>query len=137
VSEARFSLPYCLAAALVDGTLSPASFTDAAVTRPAALDLIARIEMTVDPALRADVPVTESLERGTVLVTLADGRTVEQVADVPHGHPDDPLTAEELEGKFLACAEGALAPEAALRALDALRDVAGLNRIDRLTSLLH
>ncbi len=137
VSEARFSLPYCLAAALVDGTLAPASFTEAAIARPDVLALVERTRMGIDGELRADVPVTESMERGTVIVTLADGRTLEHATTVPHGHPDDPLTAAELDGKFLACAEGALAPDAAGRALDALRRVGGLNRIDRLTTLLH
>ncbi|MCC7275690.1 MAG: MmgE/PrpD family protein [Alphaproteobacteria bacterium] len=137
VAEARFSLPYCLAAALLDGTLSPASFDDAAIRRPEVLALIERIGMAVDPVLRADVPVTESIERGTVVVTLADGSRLTRAVDVPHGHPDDPLTAAELDGKFLACAEGALPTAAARRALDALGGVARLNRIDLLTALLH
>ncbi|MGE0717585.1 MAG: MmgE/PrpD family protein [Alphaproteobacteria bacterium] len=139
VSQARFSLPYCLAAALLDGTLTPASFNEAAIRRPEALALIERIQMAVDsnPELSADVPVTESRERGTVVVKLADGRVLERIIDVPHGHPDDPLTADELDGKFMACAEGILAPAAARRALDALGGVGRLNRIDLLTAVLH
>ena len=137
IAQARFSLPYCLAATLVDGTLLPTSFTEAAIARPEVRALLDRVEMKVDRNLRGDVPVTESIERGTVVVLLSDGRSLRQAVTVPHGHPDDPLTADELDGKFLACAAGVLAPDTARRALDAMRRIDGINRIDRLTALLH
>jgi 2-methylcitrate dehydratase PrpD len=135
--EARFSLPYCLAAAIVDGTLTPASFSPQAVDRPAIRALLGKVAMEVDPELRGNVPVTESRERGTVRVRLADGGTVERAVTVPHGHPEDPLTSEELDGKFLACADGTLRAERVGAALEMLHGLGRLDRVDRLTRLLH
>jgi 2-methylcitrate dehydratase PrpD len=136
-SEARFSLPYCLAAALEDGTLGMRSFTDAAIARPSITALIERIEMRVDPELRGNRPVNEATERATLLVSLADGRKLREVQEVPHGHPDSPLSEEELGAKFLDCARDALPPRRAAAALEQLQRFEGLNRIEEVTALLR
>ena len=136
-SEARFSLPYCLAAAVVDGTLSMASFSEAAIARPALRPLMDRTSMRVDPELRGDAPVVGSFERGTLSVHLRDGgiRTVSRT--VPHGHSDDPLTEAELDAKFRDCSRGVLAEETMEQTLAALRRFDALDRVSALTSLLR
>lgn len=136
-SEARFSLPYCLAAAMQDGTLNMASFTPEAIARPSLLPLMERIEMRVDPELRGNLPVNESSERGTVLVSLADGSTRREVSTVPRGHPEAPLSEAELGAKFLDCARDALPPPRAAAALERLQRFEGLNRIEEVTALLR
>jgi 2-methylcitrate dehydratase PrpD len=136
-SEARFSLPYCLAATLEDGTLTMASFSESAIARPSIRALIERIEMQVDPALAGDKPVNEATERATLRVSLADGRFLQEVRDVPHGHPDDPLSEDELGAKFLDCARGALPPDRAAAALERLQRFDRLNRIEEVTTLLR
>jgi len=136
-SEARFSLPYCLAAAMEDGTLNMASFTPEAIARPSLVPLMERIEMRVDPELRGDLPVNESSERGIVLVSLADGSTRREVRVVPKGHPGDPLTDADLGAKFLECAGDVLSPARAAAALERLQRFEGLNRIEEITTLLR
>jgi 2-methylcitrate dehydratase PrpD len=136
-AEARFSLPYCLAAALEDGTLGMASFTEAAVARPSITALIERIAMQVDPELRGDRPVSEATERATLLVRLADGSERREVRVVPHGHPGDPLDEDELGAKFLDCAQGALPRDRAAQALARLQRFEGLNRMQEVTALLQ
>jgi 2-methylcitrate dehydratase PrpD len=49
--EAKFSVPYCLAATLLHGHLSLAHFEDAKVARPEIRDLMARIQVTADSAV--------------------------------------------------------------------------------------
>ena len=107
-NEARFSLPYCLAAALHDGTLTLGSFSDAAVARPELVPLMERVTMRVDPELSADRAVTESFERGTVTVTLTDGRVLKEAVLTPRGHPGAPLTEDDVARKFRDCAGDAL-----------------------------
>jgi 2-methylcitrate dehydratase PrpD len=136
-AEARFSLPYCLAAALEDGTLGMASFTEAAIARPSITALIERIAMQVDLELRGDRPVSEATERATLLVRLADGSERREVRVVPHGHPGDPLGEDELGAKFLDCAQGALPRDRAAQALARLQRFEGLNRMQEVTALLR
>jgi 2-methylcitrate dehydratase PrpD len=136
-SEARFSLHYCLAAAMEDGTLNMASFTPAAIARPSLVALMDRIEMRVDPELRGDRPVSEAEERATLLVSFADGSMRREVRVVPHGHPEDPLAEAELAVKFLDCARDALPPDRAAAALERLQRFERLNRIEEVTALLR
>lgn len=128
-NEARFSLPYCLAAALSDGTLNVASFSEAAVTREALVPLMERVTMRLDPELTADRAVTESFERGTVTVTLTDGSMRREAVLTPRGHPGQPLTDDDLARKFRDCAAGALAPPEIDAALDILARFAALDSI--------
>lgn len=136
-NEARFSLPYCLASALADGTLTNASFSPAALQRPALVPLMKSVTMTVDPELTADRPVTESFERGTIDVTLVSGERKRVAVRTPHGHPDDPLSAAELEAKFRDCATGVLSPGAIDTVLDHLAAFGSLERVKTLTAALR
>jgi 2-methylcitrate dehydratase PrpD len=128
VAEARFSLPYCLAAALHDGPLTPRSFTPEAIARPQVLDVLNRTEMHLDPEQPASRSIADAVETGIVRVFLRDGSIREARSVTPHGHPRDPLTGAELDHKFRACAEaGGMAPDAADQALDLLSRFAMLN----------
>ena len=98
--EGKFSLQYGVAAALLDERPGMASFTDAAVNRPEAQALLARVE--VDPT-----PGGEDLLAGHVEIE-ADGRTAR--LDLPPGAPARPPSEEELGAKVADCA-GALADE--------------------------
>lgn len=132
-NEARFSLPYCLATALVDGTITTSSFSSEALTRPALVPLMNSVSMTVDPELTADRPVTESFERGTIDVTLRSGERKRVAVLTPRGHPDAPLTDAELEEKLRQCAAGVLAPATIDAALERLRT---FDRADGVEALL-
>ncbi|MDB5414554.1 MAG: 2-methylcitrate dehydratase [Rubritepida sp.] len=136
-NEARFSLNYCLAAALVQGTLNKASFSPQSLARAELVPLIECVTMTVDPELTADRPVTESFERGTVHVTLRDGTRRTAVALAARGHPSAPLSDAELEAKFRDCASGVIEPEAVDAALDHLARLGSLERIASLTATLR
>lgn len=135
-NEARFSLPYCLAATLADGTLTTASFTPEAIARPALRPIMECVTVTVDPELTADRPVTESFERGTLDVMLTDGTCRRAAVLVPRGHPEAPLTEAELEAKFRDCAAGALPPAAVDAALEQLSRFGRLAQVSELTATL-
>lgn len=133
-NEARFSLPYCLAAALQDGTLTVGSFSQQAVTRAALVPLMERVIMRTDPELMADRAVTESFERGTVTVTLTDGRVLKETVLTPRGHPGAPLSEDDLARKFCDCAEGAL-PEARIE--EALALLARFGALETMAPLME
>lgn len=120
-SEARFSLPYCIATALIDGEVTPASFTEQAIGRPELAALLPRIRMTVDPELHGNAPVGESIERATVTVRRRDGEVLRERVHAPRGHPENPLDDALIAGKFRACAHDVIGDEPTRRAFDALR----------------
>ena len=92
---AKFSLPYLLASIFVRGRAGLAEFTDEAVRDPGVLSVARRVSYELDPTI--DYPRQFV---GDVEVTLADGRTLRERQDRPHGGPDAPLSRTEVEAKF-------------------------------------
>jgi 2-methylcitrate dehydratase PrpD len=112
--QGKFSLPYAVAATLLDGRPGIDSFTDEAVARPAAQALLARVD--VDAAAGGDWLLAGDV---AIELTLADGSTLHAQLDLPPGAPDRPPSAGELAEKVADCT-GDLADEVlALDWLDA------------------
>jgi 2-methylcitrate dehydratase PrpD len=108
--EAKFSLTFCAALALVRGRASEADFTDAAAREPA----LARLEALVTVDTDETFSYTQAMP-ARVRVELEGGRRLEGYMDTPRGRPANPLSRAELEEKFLSLAAGPLSPGGAAR----------------------
>jgi 2-methylcitrate dehydratase PrpD len=132
--EAKFSMEYCLAAALLDGRISLASFSEEAVLRPQAQELLRRAEMVEG---EQGQPIVGP---ATVTVILDDDSQHTRHVETPRGDPKAPLTWEELVAKYKDCAAGILPDAATARSaaiiadLEAATDVRELMGIVCLTS---
>lgn len=122
--QAKFSMQYCVAAALTDGSVTLGSFTLDQVERPEVQELMERIEMVA-------VPVEG--ETTEVEVTLKDGRRLFYADAPPKGHPLNPLKLAEVEAKFRSCA----AFMAGSRANAALTTLARLEELDDIRALMR
>jgi 2-methylcitrate dehydratase PrpD len=133
--DAQFSLPYSVAASLIDGRVGLDTYAPARLGDPRVLELAARVTHAVDPDSR--YPETFP---GWVRVRLRDGRVLEARAPDGRGSVARPLPAEALVDKFRDNAGRALPPprvaaieRAALR-LDGLHDVRALTALCRVAS---
>jgi 2-methylcitrate dehydratase PrpD len=93
--DAKFSLPWSVAALIVDGDISVDTYDLDSVKRPAVGDVSARVNSIVTPAtgVAADAP-------GKVEVTLTDGTVIVGEIERSLGGPDRPLSDEQLLTKF-------------------------------------
>lgn len=98
--EAKFSIFYISAAAIVHGAAGPNQFTDSAVQNSVVTDLSTRVEAQIDPAV--------SEEEAWVAVTLRDGTVLEKHVEHAVGSVQNPLTNAQLEFKFSDQAQTAL-----------------------------
>lgn len=91
---AKFSLPWSVAALLLDGELGVSSFTDASIARADVSELASRVEVTLahDDTVAADAA-------GEVVVVLHDGTEITGSVPRSAGGPDNPLTDEALRDK--------------------------------------
>ena len=124
--EAKFSMPFCAAAAVIDGRVGIDSFESRRLRDPGIAAFLPQVTMTVDPSLGRDRP---ALTQARVHVHLRDGRSVTAEADGARGYPEQPASDAELAEKFLACATRTVSAPAADEALGLLQ------RLDRLSDV--
>jgi 2-methylcitrate dehydratase PrpD len=132
-AQAKFSMEYCLAVALLDGDCGIAQFKPERVARADVQALLRRATTSVDPA----IAYRNGVYPGTVTIRLKDGRELQRSAEEAKGHPDFPLSIDELRTKFLDCATQTIALPRAEAAFAALATLETVPRIADLTSLLE
>jgi len=120
VFEAKFSLPYCLAAAMVVGSVRVDAFTDERLKDPAIRRLMGRVEMAVEPKLDAAFPRQRA---AVVEIETSDGRHLSHYAPTRKGDPDAPLNDAELNDKARELIAPMLGVAAATALLDALWNI--------------
>ncbi len=131
--EAKFSLQFCMAVAVVRRRAGLREFTDEAVHDPAIQALEERVVVEVDPELEA---LGFEHVRAKVAVETTDGRTLAGQADVAIGHPLKPMSRAQLEDKFRECAEGVISPEQAARVIEAVWALESLESVGTLAAAL-
>jgi 2-methylcitrate dehydratase PrpD len=114
-SEAKFSLPYVIAHALVHGSVRLDAFGEARMAEAPIRALMQRVRVAADAQLSAAFPKQRAAR---VAVLLKDGRKVEHFAPCRKGDPEAPLTDAEINAKYdeLAAPVIGEAQAAALRA---------------------
>jgi 2-methylcitrate dehydratase PrpD len=132
--EAKFSMPFCAAAAVAYGRVGIDTFEAERVQDPIVRALLPRVAMHVDPALDNDAP---PLTQAHVSVHLRSGRVLTMAANGARGSPDRPATNEELEAKFVACARRSISEASAERALTMLRRFETLEDVRELLASLE
>jgi 2-methylcitrate dehydratase PrpD len=131
--EAKFSMPFCVAAAVAFGGVGIDAFEAAQLRDPRVAALMPRVAMRVDPALPGAAP---ALTQARVTVTLKNGRTLRKGANGARGYPSQPASDEELGQKFLTCARRTLPYDAAIRALEVVRRLESVEDVRTITEAL-
>ncbi|HET9217506.1 MAG TPA: MmgE/PrpD family protein [Terriglobia bacterium] len=129
--EAKFSMPFCAAAAIVFGPPSLETFEESRIRDPRIQSLLPAVTLRANPAFDTATP----LSKAKVTVKLKDGKTFVEHADGARGYPGR-LTREELATKFIKCARRVLTEEAAAKALRTVENVESLFDIAELTEAL-
>lgn len=120
--QGKFSLRYCLAAAIHFGELTLETFEDRQVRRPEIAALIAKIRVHIDETLPRCATGVTHMSR--IRVTTKSGHDVVRAIADPLGSPARPLPDGAVEGKFIRCASGPLGRAAAEKAFKTLKRTA-------------
>lgn len=103
--DAKFSLPFTVAAALVHDEVTLASFTPQTLADASLLELAARCEWEPRAGWGRDRAAA-----GELTLVLRDGRELHAAVPQALGHPTRPLSDARLEAKFRDCARAARQP---------------------------
>ena len=132
--QAKFSMEFCMAILLLERKAGLAEFTDAVVNRADVQKMIEKVDFGVHAEAEA-----AGYEKMTTIIDieLTDGRTISGRADFGKGSPTNPMTDDELAGKFRECAAWGKLPKAnADKIVDMVMNLEKLKSIRELTRLL-
>ena len=105
---ADHSLPYCIAAALVDHKITTQSFSDDKMKDPRIWEVIDKIKGRPSKEFEAMFPAKQPSK---VIVKTKDGREFSEYLEYPKGDPREPMTEEDLDNKFSALSSELLSDE--------------------------
>jgi 2-methylcitrate dehydratase PrpD len=125
--QAKFSLAYCVAAAFVEGRVGLEQFSadrfgeDGLPDQPIRF-LLPKIHIAVADDLTAKYPRAWPVR---IAVKLEDRTVLKGASDYPRGNPENPVSTEGLESKFVDLVTPRFGAEFAMRALEAVESIAG------------
>lgn len=105
---ADHSLPYCIAAALVDHKITTNSFSEEKMKDPAIWEVIDKIKGEASLEFEKMFPAKQP---SRVKIRTVDGREFTEYLEFPKGDPREPMTMEDLENKFNALSSKLLSAE--------------------------
>jgi 2-methylcitrate dehydratase PrpD len=124
--ETKFSLPFAMAAAMVDGGAGLTQFSTAALRNQKIQSLMRRVKLVRRAkANRRRRPGIET----EVAITLRSGLIFRDHARIARGHPKLTPSRAQIEEKFRHCAKLLLTPRQCNRFLDTFWDIEHVDRI--------
>jgi 2-methylcitrate dehydratase len=94
---ADHSLPYCLAAAMVDKKITTESFSDDKLKDPRIYEVIDKIKGEPSVEFEKMFPAKQPSK---VVISTKDGKQYSEYLEYPKGDPREPMTMEDLVNKF-------------------------------------
>jgi 2-methylcitrate dehydratase PrpD len=113
--QAKYSMPYCIAAAVVDhqvtlDTFSAHKMVDRGIVEARKKVRLSFPDVPIWPGL-ADVGPDTEFVGNPVTIRTTDGRSYNARVDIPRGDPALPLTDDELLAKYRDCGRSQLRPD--------------------------
>ncbi len=130
---ADHSLPYVIAAALVDRQVTPLQFTPEKIEDPRIRAQLKKVEVVADPEIEKVFP---ALQRVAVTIRTSAGKEYTRQLDYPKGDPRNPLSDQEIEQKFEALADGVLSKPAQHRMKAAIWNLERVESVGKLMQAL-
>jgi 2-methylcitrate dehydratase PrpD len=126
----KFAINYVVALAFLEGKLEIDTFTDEKANDAQVQDALSKVEVIVDDTIPEPGPYCP------VTVQLKDGRRFTYTAKIAKGHPDNPMTDEELLAKFRSNAKSVLSEAKSDELIAAVQNFETLGNVRRLVKLL-
>jgi 2-methylcitrate dehydratase PrpD len=130
--EGKFSMPFCAAAAIVDGHVGISTFDLARIQSPEIQALMPKVMMRPNTAFDSTPPLSHTI----VTLRLRDGRVFERSSSGARGYPARPASDAQLLAKFSECARRVLPAAVADEAWATLSAIEKVEQMSVLTELL-
>jgi 2-methylcitrate dehydratase PrpD len=132
--EAKFSMEYCMAVALLDRKVGLQQFTTERVVEPKVQELLTRVRFVHPPEASGYLTMERYPEQ--VTIKMHDGSAYSYEVFESKGRPGNRLSKAELIAKYRDCASGVISRERIDRSLDMLQGLEKLRDIRELMDTL-
>jgi len=131
--EAKFSMEFCMAAALLYGKVGLAEFHDDVINRAEVQEMMRRVRFGVSPVAEA----AGYDKMATIIdIHMKNGGSFSGRADFAKGSPANPMSWDEVAAKFSDCAAAARWPEAKTKSIvTTVKRLEDLKDVRELTAL--
>jgi 2-methylcitrate dehydratase len=130
---ADHSLPYCIAAALVDHKITTQSFSDEKLKDPRIWEVIDKIKGEPSQEFEKMFP---KMQPSKVVVKTTDGKEYSEYLEYPKGDPREPMTMEDLDNKFNALSSELLSEQRQKEIKEMIFDCERINVIQFMDNLI-
>jgi 2-methylcitrate dehydratase PrpD len=127
----KFAINYVVALAFLDGKLEIETFTDAKANQPQVQEALGRVKVIMDES------IPEPGRYCPVSVELKSGTRFTHTATIPKGHPENPLTEEEVLDKFRSNVKTIIAEKQSEELISAVLKLEAMDNVRNLTGLLR
>ncbi len=131
--DAQYSIPYCVAVALIADPNNPEEFSLQAIDDPIRAAIASRVELQVDPVADEVYPKQFACR---VELHLTNGEVLRGATRDAHGTPGDPCSVEEQIAKFTRLAKLSGLPIAPQQVVECVRGLESAKSVHELTLLL-
>ena len=126
----KFAINYVVALAFLDGKLEIDTFTDAKANEPQVQEALSKVQVIVDESIPEPGPYCP------VSVELKNGSRFSYTARIAKGHPENPMTEEEVLNKFRSNAKPVLSQESSEAVIAKVRNLEAVANVKELVALL-
>jgi 2-methylcitrate dehydratase len=130
---ADHSLPYCIAAAIVDRKITTAQFSEDRIQDPEIQAVLPKIKGEASEEFERMFPEKQP---SRVTIRTADGQVHSTQVDYPKGDPREPMTMEDLDAKFEALTQDLMSDIRRERIKDAIFSIEEFDHIGDFMQLL-
>jgi 2-methylcitrate dehydratase PrpD len=134
IAEAKYSNPYIIAVALLEGAAWREQFTEEKIDNPDILELAGKVEVRADDDLDK---LYDEKWPSIVEITMKDGKSYSQRIDLPKGEPEYPVTDDELKKKFMSLATDLVSDNRAEQIWEVVMNIEVLGDLSEFTALLR
>jgi 2-methylcitrate dehydratase PrpD len=132
-ADAKFSIPFTVALALVNGTVVPSDFRESALGNPKVREVASKIA----PVFDSQRSWTGDIPRGRIDITLSSGETLTCLGDGVPGSEEAPMSWEQLIDKYKACLRTSRARPSEEAIADTVWLICGLEKQENVALLLR
>lgn len=127
--EGKFSVPFCISMGLRGYSVVDTDFKDEVMRDRSVMDIVPVVKMT---AVEGQAPHSASMD-----VYLEDGETLHAETPIMRGHPDNPLSWDDLRAKFQGLVEPVVGKDRTEQLFQAARAFGAPGSMQRLSALLE